>query len=314
VAFDDNSGSGANAMLSFGIGRRDATGDGLQYDGRNFDGTGVAPVHGLSAGNYFIAVAASGASGGARFTDAFGATGSGTAGNIRLRLRTNVTGGALQPSVVPVATRIVGLSNEDPIVAPGGVLPPVVLNGPGVFWSDVQLCQGADQNNPVAFVTDGTDAPAFSISVFDSNGNLVGAGSGAPGNEPQVIFGGANPSRPAGHYYIAMAYDSPAPDLAPAPDTNGRWHVRGENGSQGFNFSIAVTVPWAACGASVCCLNDYNGDGDSGTDADIEDFFACLSGNCCATCPPDADFNCDGDVGTDADIESFFRVLAGGPC
>jgi hypothetical protein len=27
-----------------------------------------------------------------------------------------------------------------------------------------------------------------------------------------------------------------------------------------------------------------------------------------------ADFNGDGDIGTDADIESFFRVLAGGPC
>ena len=27
-----------------------------------------------------------------------------------------------------------------------------------------------------------------------------------------------------------------------------------------------------------------------------------------------ADFDCDGDTGTDADIESFFRVLAGGPC
>jgi hypothetical protein len=63
-----------------------------------------------------------------------------------------------------------------------------------------------------------------------------------------------------------------------------------------------------------CCLNDYNGDGDVGTDADIEAFFACLGGNCCATCPPNADFNCDGDVGTDGDIEAFFRVLAGGSC
>jgi hypothetical protein len=58
---------------------------------------------------------------------------------------------------------------------------------------------------------------------------------------------------------------------------------------------------------------DFNGDGDEGTDADIEAFFACLGGNCCVTCGS-ADFNGDGDVGTDADIESFFRVLAGGPC
>jgi hypothetical protein len=58
---------------------------------------------------------------------------------------------------------------------------------------------------------------------------------------------------------------------------------------------------------------DFNGDGDIGTDTDIESFFACLSGSCCATCGS-ADFNADGDVGTDLDIESFFRVLAGGAC
>ncbi len=61
------------------------------------------------------------------------------------------------------------------------------------------------------------------------------------------------------------------------------------------------------------CTSDFNHDGDSGTDQDIEAFFACLAGNCCGTCGT-ADFNNDGDVGTDADIESFFRVLAGGQC
>jgi hypothetical protein len=63
-----------------------------------------------------------------------------------------------------------------------------------------------------------------------------------------------------------------------------------------------------------CCLSDFNGDGDIGTDLDIESFFSCLAGNCCPSCPPNADFNCDGDIGTDTDIESFFRVLAGGAC
>jgi len=62
-----------------------------------------------------------------------------------------------------------------------------------------------------------------------------------------------------------------------------------------------------------CCSADFDGDGDTGTDADIEAFFACLAGNCCATCGT-ADFDGDGDAGTDADIESFFRVLAGGSC
>jgi WD40 repeat protein len=58
---------------------------------------------------------------------------------------------------------------------------------------------------------------------------------------------------------------------------------------------------------------DFDEDGDVGTDADIEAFFACLAGHCCSSCGP-TDINGDGDAGTDADIESFFRVLAGGTC
>jgi len=67
--------------------------------------------------------------------------------------------------------------------------------------------------------------------------------------------------------------------------------------------------------ADICdCGNaDFDGDGDTGTDADIEAFFACLGGNCCAACGT-ADFDGDGDSGTDLDIEAFFRVLGGGEC
>jgi hypothetical protein len=71
-----------------------------------------------------------------------------------------------------------------------------------------------------------------------------------------------------------------------------------------------LCTPPSGCGNS-----DFNGDGDFGTDSDIEAFFACLAGNCCAACwQGGADFNGDGDFGTDADIEAFFRVLAGGNC
>jgi hypothetical protein len=64
-----------------------------------------------------------------------------------------------------------------------------------------------------------------------------------------------------------------------------------------------------------CGTADFNCDGDTGTDGDIESFFACLAGNCpAAPCTNTADFNGDGDTGTDADIEAFFRVLAGGTC
>jgi hypothetical protein len=65
----------------------------------------------------------------------------------------------------------------------------------------------------------------------------------------------------------------------------------------------------------VCDSVDFDCDGDTGTDADIEAFFRCLAGDCpAAPCTNDADFDNDGEAGTDADIAWFFSVLGGGPC
>jgi hypothetical protein len=70
---------------------------------------------------------------------------------------------------------------------------------------------------------------------------------------------------------------------------------------------------WALTPA--CGPQDFNQDGDSGTDQDIEAFFACLAGHCCPTCwQGGSDFNQDGDFGTEQDIEAFFRVLSGAGC
>ncbi len=83
-----------------------------------------------------------------------------------------------------------------------------------------------------------------------------------------------------------------------------------------FGFAGGVATGNIARWTTTCiqfCNVDFNNDGDVGTDADIDAFFACLAGNCCATCGS-ADFNGDGDVGTDADIDAFFRVLGGGTC
>jgi hypothetical protein len=64
-----------------------------------------------------------------------------------------------------------------------------------------------------------------------------------------------------------------------------------------------------------CGSLDFNCDGASGTDADIEAFFACLSGSCPpAPCVNNKDFNGDGASGTDSDIEAFFYVLSNGQC
>jgi endonuclease/exonuclease/phosphatase family metal-dependent hydrolase len=84
-----------------------------------------------------------------------------------------------------------------------------------------------------------------------------------------------------------------------------------DNSSATATDTVVVTVE----AGQLCGTSDFNGDGDFGTDADIEAFFACLGGDCCAQCfVGGSDFNGDGDFGTDADIEAFFRVLGGGNC
>jgi hypothetical protein len=80
------------------------------------------------------------------------------------------------------------------------------------------------------------------------------------------------------------------------------------NGSASLPSTGVLAPP--PCGSA-----DFNCDGAIATDADIESFFACLSGSCPPPpCQSTADFNGDGAVATDADIEAFFRVIAGGSC
>ncbi len=101
--------------------------------------------------------------------------------------------------------------------------------------------------------------------------------------------------------------------VAPAGTVTARivlLHIQGpEQGGGAVWWDDVLFAP----SGPTCGSADFNGDGDTGTDADIEAFFACLSGNCCARCGT-SDFNGDGDVGTDADIGAFFRVLGGGAC
>jgi hypothetical protein len=100
-------------------------------------------------------------------------------------------------------------------------------------------------------------------------------------------------------------FDTPlAPAVGNGNVTIGLW----KPGALASVNAAAVVPGLPACGSA-----DFNHDGDTGTDADISAFFACLAGNCCTLCGS-SDFNGDGDLGTDSDIESFFRVLGGGPC
>ena len=96
-------------------------------------------------------------------------------------------------------------------------------------------------------------------------------------------------------------------------DARGEVYIVDATG--GEVFKIVPGSPTQNCTVLGCGPQDFNGDGDSGTDQDIGAFFACLGGNCCPTCwPGGADFNGDGDTGTDQDIEAYFRVLGGGTC
>ncbi len=252
---DDDSGSGVNAQLSFGLGRRAAEGDGAQYDGRNFDdSTGV--IRGLAAGTYFVAVAAS--SNVASFGDGFSVTGNGTAGAVTLRVRTNESTGAIDPSVAPIATRIIGISGEDPIVAPGAQSVSVNLPARSVNWLDVQICQASSDAAPITISESATSsAGASTLMIFDSAGNLVAQQAGSTATRASITFS-SSPALAAGTYYIAQSYA--VNHLTGTPETDGRWHVRPVSLDSGFAFQVEISVSYSECTGGPSCDYDFNQD------------------------------------------------------
>jgi hypothetical protein len=327
MASDDgaNGSTGGHSQLSFGVGRRPqyVSGQGKQYDGRN--GQLLAATG--ATGGYYLAVAPQGTTFGSGFTVT---TGAGAGGAYTLRFNTNVNGAPLAASVPPVVDLDYGTLNF-PGAFQGTAISPTIDSSTGfgsVIWTKFTLAHAAQG-------TTFFDADLFRLSdidtvayIFDANGNFLyfddsdgptppdeaqfslGAAHNATYGLNTVPFTGATPAGntglPAGTYYMAIAI-YPTEDLGTTAPAGGRFHVRALSGSD---------IPVGAdlyTGGAICGSSDFNGDGDFGTDADIEAFFACLAGNCCATCGS-ADFNGDGDYGTDADIEAFFRVLAGGTC
>lgn len=123
---------------------------------------------------------------------------------------------------------------------------------------------------------------------------------------PWVPVGGGATPLPCGGSAQAFPPDAPQTRVAITPCAGSIHRLRAV---------ISAGCGEVASAAAVVLVNsaDFDTDGDVGTDADIQAFFACLAGDCCATCGS-ADFNADGDIGTDADIESFFSVLSGGNC
>ncbi len=158
------------------------------------------------------------------------------------------------------------------------------------------------------FAHSGEPFPNTALNPSPWSGSKVGAEviwSCAPYN-PADGGNSSNALRWGTMYNFRFDCDRPP---QPAPVTVGLFKPA-TPASPATEASTLLKAPISPCGTA-----DFDGDGDTGTDADIEAFFACMAGNCCPTCwHMGVDFDGDGDVGTDADIESFFRVLAGGNC
>jgi hypothetical protein len=167
----------------------------------------------------------------------------------------------------------------------------------GYIWCEnigwINLGDGVPASGSTYANATGAD---FGVNI-DAAGNLSGLGWGE--NVGWINFSGGALASP------------PQPARLDKPMARLRGYAWGENiGWINLDDATNYVSVTGLCGSA-----DFNCDGDIGTDADIEAFFACLAGSCPgAPCASTADFNGDGDIGTDADIEAFFRVLAGGSC
>jgi hypothetical protein len=157
----------------------------------------------------------------------------------------------------------------------------------------------------------GDGSPAVACGGRPCYGNLDGSDAGVNLDPATGELSGLAWSENAGWVNFSGGADA-IPSSPARIDYNARrlrGYAWGENiGWINLDDAVAFVGLTGLCGSA-----DFDGDGDVGTDADIEAFFNCLAGNCCPSCGS-ADFDGDGDLGTDADIEAFFRVLVGGSC
>jgi hypothetical protein len=198
-------------------------------------------------------------------------------------------GTSLATGISPNGTAVVGQAGYYP-------------NGVAFMWTPSGLGQNLG-NPPLPLY--GTTL----LAVNDAGTFAVGWANNHEGNLRGVIWRPGMGVVEASGYLAARGVDLSGWEVGPlsgmTPD--GRILI-----GSGLHLAGGVVEAFAVH-LGPCGIADFNNDGDAGTDADIEAFFACLAGNCCVSCES-ADFNGDGDVGTDADIEAFFRVLAGQPC
>jgi probable HAF family extracellular repeat protein len=185
----------------------------------------------------------------------------------------------------------------------------VVVGG----WGHVTRWDPSGTVRDLGYFTGGP-GPSFGLST-NARGTLIGGCTGHPFLPEEGLLWTPSRGLMSAHDYLALAGIDmwgwlPSACFAITPD--GRAIV-----GVATHYTDDTHATWEAFIATLprCGSSDFNRDGDSGTDADIEAFFACLAGDCCPTCDiHGADFDGDADPATDADIEAFFRVLAGAPC
>jgi hypothetical protein len=168
----------------------------------------------------------------------------------------------------------------------------------------------------------------FGTSGPDTTGGIQQVLTAIPGDQVHVSFwyvseGGVTPNSLSVMLGSVQVFSTTDIQSTSWTQFSGDFTVADANPLLQFTFSNPfdytdmddVSVVLTGHTGGGCESADFDCDGDTGTDADIQAFFACLAGTCpAAPCTSTADFDGDGDVGTDADIEAFFRVLAGNPC
>ncbi|HYE61639.1 MAG TPA: ELWxxDGT repeat protein [Phycisphaerales bacterium] len=165
--------------------------------------------------------------------------------------------------------------------------------------------------------SDGT--PQGTRLVVDLNPGVANSSISGIASPDGLFFSAAVPSASLVPRHIPFYYDTlnpPAPlyDIHPYVSLySATYYKVGTRVFARFSHPTYGNELFFIHPPRTCGTADFNNDGDTGTDQDIEAFFACIGGHCCPSCGT-ADFNNDGDTGTDQDIEAFFRVLGGHPC
>ncbi len=324
ISNDDDDGPDRGSALTFGAISPDRSYPAGSLPGNGRDGP-------LPAGTYYLAVAGFNAT----FLDEDWLAipdGEGQQGGVSLRFHLGAGDPVVDPADELWESLCAGDAGRFPdgAVAAVGSGPLSVIRGFGQSREDIDLFRICI-TDAAAFVADtaGSVQMDTQLFLFDVTGHGVTLNDDFDSTVQSRLTASVVGGLGNGSYFLAVAPQGSVPQDASGQnlwgDGTGERLPDGPGGAnplgQWNNFVVndntwyVITLQGASFCPPPCGTADFDGDGDTGTDADIEAFFACLAGSCCGTCyAGGADFDGDGDTGTDADIESFFRVLAGSGC